>query len=162
MLVGALVALGFTGRGPLSGVVAPPAAAARLLPATISLDGKVVLRGSSSDDGHPDADEVWTGLRGMRFKPAEDWAATGLDADAEGLSEAVLGDDPPKPGRGRVLLDMSYGGTAELRRLRVVRREDPQHGRHWVVDPMVIRYAFASRQISRREAAELRNQALPK
>jgi len=46
----------------LSAVAAPPVLAARLLTATVAVNGETVLESAYDDDGHPAAAEVWTYL----------------------------------------------------------------------------------------------------
>ena len=49
-----------------------PAPAARLVRASIAVDGQVVLLASTSDDGHPDADQVWSYLlERLEFQPTD-------------------------------------------------------------------------------------------
>ena len=40
-----------------------PAFAARYVPIKVSVDGEVILEGNASDNGRPDADEVWDALK---------------------------------------------------------------------------------------------------
>lgn len=58
--------------------------AARFVRAEIFLDGAVVLRGSTSDDGGADVDAVWDYQRGtLAYAPTAAFAALGVPADAK-------------------------------------------------------------------------------
>ena len=126
----------------------------RLVQATVSVDGKVVLRASTSDDGHPDADAVWGYLHRLEFRPTEAFAELGIDPDAGSATlgwlrsreNAHLGDPPD------LELDVSYGGLDRPFRLTLVPGTD---GETWRVDPATIEGRFPYRRITRAQAAQL-------
>lgn len=126
------------------------APAARFVPATIAIDGKEILRGSASDDGKPDVDEVWGYLRGMAFTPTEEFAKLGLAADASQLLLEKKGE--PKA----IVLDLAYGGEVRTWRLELARGVDGQGKACWKLAEPEIERLFSYRLISRSEAARLR------
>ncbi len=149
----ALVLLGvavFAGRALSSSGARPQ----RLVYASVTVDGELVLRGSTSDDGHPDADAVWGYLLELEFQPTEAFASLGIDAASEkvtlgwlkGRENAHRG-DPPK-----IELDVAYGGRDEPFRLGLVRSPGEET---WRVDPETVERRFSHRRITRAQAALL-------
>lgn len=135
--------------------------ATRLVLAEVSVGGEVVLRGSTSDDGEPDADEVWGYLKHLRFAPTDAFAGLGVAADAEALE--LLGEVRPSTATSErpiheptITLDVHYGGVAALRRLSLVRAPSEagggQRGAEWRVAPDERERYFDLRRITRREA----------
>lgn len=142
-----------------------PEVAQRIILAEISVDGVVVLRGSASDDGHPDADEVWGYLETLKFKPTDAFQSLNVAKDAKQLE--LLGTEIPvcgerKPGekirRERsIRLDMSYGGHADVRELDLVRGEPDRGGATWSVTAEDIESNASWRWITRRQADQLKS-----
>jgi hypothetical protein len=140
-----------------SGAVHPPASPglARMILATIRVDGELVLRASTSDDGHPDADAVWGYLLDrLEFEPTEAFAALGLEPTAESVTlgwlssrENAHAGDPPK-----LELEVAYGGSDEPFELGLVRSKS---GTTWRVAAETVEGRFSQRRISRSEAARL-------
>lgn len=129
---------------------APPAPAARFVSASISIGGREILRGSASDDGQPDVDEVWGYLRGIVFAPTEEFARLGLATDAAELLLEKQGE--PKA----IVLDLAYGGEVRTWRLLLQRSQNEQGELRWKLAPVEIGRLFPYRLISRAEAARLR------
>ena len=127
---------------------------ARLVTASVTIDGALVLQGSTSDDGHPDADAVWGYLVGLELEPREGFAALGLADDAteatfgwlRGVKTEHLGDPPS------IELAIAYGGTSTPVILKLVRTAGADT---WRVAPETVERQFPYRLISRRQAAEL-------
>lgn len=139
---------------------------ARLIQAEVSVDGTVILRASTSDNGRPDADEVWGYLEGeIQFVPTEGFADLGLDGSGSHLElhGKPTGLDPDSPGpkfHPTLGLSLDYGGQCDLRELRLVRVDPKDGSAAWKVDPSVVERWFAMRRITRREAALLEDPAL--
>ena len=153
LLLLALIAALANARGPYS---------ARIVTAEVSLDGQVVLRGSTSDDGRPDADAVWEYLRQLSLTPTAKLASVAPERreDHEGGAFSLLGRAEPErrgadggPWRhADIQLDIAYGGAAELRTLRLIPTAKPGE---WRVDLAAIEGWFGLRTIRREWAARL-------
>jgi len=80
-----------------------------LIRASVMYDGKVVLEGSTSDDGRTDADGVWEQLKQITFKPTADFAALGIDPTAK---QTVLTDGRKGVplSQTKLRVDIVYGG----------------------------------------------------
>ena len=132
------------------------ASAARLIRASVSFDGKVILTGSTSDDGHADADDVWEYQKEIKFTPTEAFGALNVDPTAKQTKLVGAG-----PGVAlsdcRITVSIAYGGSSKFRELTLTRVAKDAHGREWMLDPGEVDKWFAYRLISRREAANLRN-----
>lgn len=151
-LLAFLVPLTFAlGWSAARGSVDASAPVARFVPASIAMDGKEILRGSTSDDGHPDVDEVWGYLRGITFSPTDDFAKLGLAADTAQLLLEKKGE--PKA----IVLDLAYGGEVRTWRLELERCVDAHGKPCWKLAPPEIERLFSYRLISRSEAARLRD-----
>jgi len=157
-LVLPLAALALVGGAALLANPAQPgsrARPARLVTASIKVDGELVLRASTSDDGHPDADEVWNYLlERLEFQPAEAFPSLGIDAASETVtlgwlksSETEHLGDPPA-----ISLEVAHGGHDAPFRLGLVRSKGEQA---WRVDRETVENRFPYRSITRTEAAQL-------
>ncbi|MEM7307263.1 MAG: hypothetical protein AAF682_11365 [Planctomycetota bacterium] len=136
-------------RGPVE-----PAARARAILATVSVDGAVVLRAGTSDDGHADADEVWGYLRRLDLHPTEAFAKLGIEAGEKSVTLGWL-KSAANAHRGAppaLELSITYGGLDDPFRLGLVRAEEPGL---WRVAAETVERRFAHRRITRREAALL-------
>lgn len=138
----------------------PPA---RHVGAEIALDGVVVLRGSTSDDGHPDADAVWDYQLGqLTYAPTDAFAKLGVPADAVEWTLASA----PAPARGarpaQVRVEVRYGGGVTTHELALVRVPRTPNGGEWRVQARDVERLFAGRSITRREAANLTTPARTK
>lgn len=130
------------------------ATAARVVQADISLDGKVVLEGSTGDNGRVDADGVWEYLKSIKFKATEDFRKLHVDPEAK---QAVLSSNAPRGQLGTIILNIRYGGKAITRELKVVRVPIDKYGREWSLDPAQVDKLFDDRLIRRSDAARLDN-----
>ena len=132
--------------------------AARLIRAEVSYDGKLVLEGSTSDDGHMDADAAWDYLKTMKFRPTD--AFKTLDFDPSVKETVLLGSSKGVKGVAladcRITVSIAYGGESKFRELTLTRVIKDAHGREWMLDPGEIDKWFAYRLISRKLASELR------
>ena len=126
--------------------------AARLVRATVSIDGKTILEGSTSDDGRVDADGVWEYLRSIRFKATEDFGTLELGPDSK---TTVLSSKAPKGRAGTIIVEIAYGGRASTRELKLVRVPADRQGREWSIDPGEVDRMFNRRYIRRSDAARL-------
>jgi hypothetical protein len=132
------------------------ARAARFIRASVSFDGKVILAGSTSDDGYADADGVWEYLKEIKFKATEAFEALNVDPTAKqaklvGAGSGVALSDC------RITVSIAYGGSSKFRELTLTRVAKDAHGREWMLDPGEVDKWFAYRLISRREASKLRH-----
>ena len=150
-----------TSLGLLASAKSP--AAARLVRASVVVDGEVVLRTSTSDDGSPDADEVWGYLRGLEFEATPEFASLAAARKAEGDdgSFELLGTAVPERGksadggpyrRPEIGLSISYGGEVELRKVRFV---PAATAGKWRLDKGVVERWFGLRMIAREWAVHL-------
>lgn len=89
-----------------------PDAEARAIRAEVLHNDVAVFTSSTSDNGHPNVDEVWAYLPGLKFQPTE--------AYLESLKGAPLGSSVSLKGENNkqsIGLSISYGGRAWLRDL---------------------------------------------
>jgi hypothetical protein len=107
------------------------AVAARYVPISISINGKVVMKTGSGDNGNPGPDVVWRYLNKVRFEPSNGFI---LEPDRDDPLHATL--------TGNVVLDVSYGGRADLAQLKLVRAAEDGP---WQVTPAEIERTFKSR-----------------
>ena len=140
-----LVSLGPAFAGAEAGV--------RLVTARILVDGEVVLQGSTSDDGDPDADAVWAYLHRLDLRPTEAFGSLAIEP---GSDEVTLGwlrsKDNAHLGKPPTLgLEIEYGGEDAPFLLGLVRSE----GGHWRVAPETVERRFSYRRITRSQAADL-------
>lgn len=130
------------------------ATAARYVEASITLDGKTLLKGSRGDNGRVDADGVWEYLKSIRFKATEDFRKLNVAPDAQ---ETILTSDAPAGQLGTIILDIRYGGKAITRELKLVRVPIDEYGREWSLDAAQVDELFDERLIRRSDAAQLEN-----
>ncbi|HUQ68837.1 MAG TPA: hypothetical protein VM165_04900 [Planctomycetaceae bacterium] len=138
------------------GLSVQTAEASRYVELLISVDGKLVLKSSLGDNGHPDADEVWRYLDDLRFAATEHFPAA---ARADGIKTWTLHSDSPE---GRVTVDVWYGGVATVRELKLIRVTPDRYGREWRVAPDELIRTFEDRTITRSQAAGLKSPKLSK
>lgn len=124
--------------------------AARFIRASLAVDGREILESSTSDDGHPDVDEVWGYLRGLEFTPTAEFEELGLAPDAPKLLLEKKGE--PRA----IVLEVGYGGEVRTGRLELERGVDGKGKAFWKLAPAEIERLFPYRLISRAEAARLR------
>lgn len=94
--------------------------AARYVPITISVNGHAVLKGGTSDNGDADPDALWRHLENARLQPI---GAYRVEADPRDSLRATL--------TGKIVLEVSYAGRAEVSALKLVRDESAA----WKVAP---------------------------
>jgi len=129
------------------------AKAARFIRASVSLNGKMILEGSTSDDGYTDADGVWEYPKSIKFKPTEEFKKLKIDPATK---ETVLSSKGPRGEAGGTVVDIAYGGKAMPRSLKLVRVPIDERGREWSFDPAEVDGMFNRRLISRELASQLR------
>lgn len=137
----------------LPGAAAPEDA--RLVTAEVLLGETVLLRGSTSDDGKPDVDQVWSYLRGLRLKPTEAFDALRTERAGQASEPAEpTADERYTLRRGEkdpwIHLRIAYGGRAEVFALTLLRDDGG-----WRVDTADLDRYADMRWIRRSEAARL-------
>ena len=122
-----------TPGAPANAEARPPAE--RLLRSEVRVGNQVVLRGTASDDGTPDADEVWSMAHTVKLYPTEDFADLKAPADAEAFM--VLGTPIPPDGRSDnpvhetdVVFRISGGGEFATMALQI-EKVDVLFGKSW-------------------------------
>ncbi|NQU47905.1 MAG: hypothetical protein HQ519_04605 [Planctomycetes bacterium] len=98
---------------------------ARFISSEILVGGKVMLRSSTSDDGHANADLVWAYLPNLEFKPTEDFT--------QSQKKYLTGDGihfADKKNERSIELKIAYGGRAWVRDLKLEQKADA-----WVLSP---------------------------
>lgn len=142
-----------------SSASSPKASApARLILAEVSVGGTIVLRGSTSDDGQPDADAVWRRLPSVQMSPTDAFAKLGVPDDAEefeirGTEAAAAADEAKPPRRARdVVFSIRYGGTATAYDVTIQRDGKAR----WHVQREAVDGYFSLRTISRYAAGRLK------
>ena len=140
----------------LAGLGVETASGARLVKASVSYDGVVILEGSTSDDGRVDADGVWAYLKTLKFKPTAAFADRKIDP-ATGKTTLTGAGEGVALADSKITVSIAFGGSAKFRELTLIRVPKDSQGKEWRLDPVQVDDRFASRLISRREAARLRN-----
>jgi hypothetical protein len=97
------------------------AAAGRVLGFTVRLDGKDHLFGSAGDNGEAPPGVVWRRLSSTELAPVD---GAEVKPDADDPLRATL--------RGNIAIDVTYGGKATVKELRLVRQTPTAVG--WTVD----------------------------
>jgi hypothetical protein len=126
------------------------ACAARYVPIEVTVDGEVILKGNASDNGEPDADEVWEALKHVNLGETNAFMKLGIDPQAK---------EPTIEGNARksVRINVRYGGVAETNTL-VLRRMPPDSvGRVWRISSTDIDKLFLNRMVSRRDVVRLKD-----
>jgi hypothetical protein len=126
--------------------------ATRAVPIEILLNGVVLLKGSDSDNGSRDFDQVWNDLHKVRFAITEEFTKKYVRPDS---TEVVLectdkGADEPD-----LVIDESYGGEARVRTLKLHRVKPDRFNQEWTLDKEQLTQLFYAREIPRYRAAEL-------
>jgi hypothetical protein len=120
----------------------------------VILDGKVILEGNASDDGHRDADELWEALKSVKLKPTAAFAKLQIKDDAK---QVTVTNTAPKGEESNLQIKMAYGGRAATREIGVTRQPADPAGREWQIDSKDIDRLFEYREISRYEASILKH-----
>jgi len=132
-----------------------PAFAARFVPIKISIDGEVLLEGNASDDGRPDADQVWEALKQVNLEETE---AFKKQFGKVASDEFKLLRKQGERGQPRnVTIDVAYGGLAETASLTIRRMPPDGAGRVWRIRAEDVDTLFNNRLIRRSDAATLSN-----
>ncbi|MBL8734321.1 MAG: hypothetical protein JNN13_18235 [Planctomycetes bacterium] len=130
----------------------------RLVSAEIRYDGRVILRGSASDDGSADCDAVWDYQRGtLAYAPTDAFADLGVPPHAK---EHRLERKPVPRGvapTSGIEVVVDYGGEARTWSLRLVRGAKQPTGGEWYVHPDDVARLFGTRLIARDDAARLQD-----
>jgi hypothetical protein len=107
----------------------------RLIRAEVRVGNKVVLRGHTSDDGSPDADEVWSIAHTVKLYPTKEFATLKVPDDRDEFM--VLGTPiPPDPvvdnevHEHDAVFKISAGGQYETMALKI-ERVAPIFGKPW-------------------------------
>ena len=132
------------------------AQAARYVKIEVLLDGKVLLEGNDSDDGHRDADQVWDALTSVNFKATDEFKKLMTKDDVQ----EVLLKSTTGSARGEQVnlqIDAMYGGTVVTHELHIKRVPVDRFGREWQLDAKELTKLFRYRTISRDQAAQLAN-----
>jgi hypothetical protein len=108
-----------------------PVFAARHVPIAISVNGKVVMKAGTGDNGSPDADTVWGYLKDAQLQPIKGFS---VEPDREEPLKATL--------KGDCIIDVTYAGRAEVSELKLVR---PNEDSPWQVAPAEVERTFKIR-----------------
>ena len=123
----------------------------------VLLNGVVILTSATSDDGHADADEVWSMLNTQLFAPTKDFAQAVSDDVAVGEKVQLRVESKEK-----LIVRVKYGGEARTAILTIVRKQVTRRNRQWLLEGSDVKRMFRSRLISRRQAAALKNPSMAK
>jgi hypothetical protein len=105
--------------------------AARYVPITISVNGHAVLKGGIGDNGAADPDVIWGYLKNAKLQPIGEY---GVEHDPQDPSRATL--------TGKIVLEVSYAGRADVSELKLIRAGDFAT---WKVAPDEIERTFKTR-----------------
>lgn len=122
------------------------AQAARLVKIRVYVDEVVILEGSTSDDGSPDADKVWNYLREVRLKPTNHF---------EKFVDKFTTNDDSIELNATGNISVAYGGQKVFKKAVFTKSTDEKGVAQYRLDPELIEKWFDSRLITRREAAGL-------
>jgi|GEM_PF-1113479 len=132
----------------------------RLIRAEVRVGNKVVLRGTTSDDGSPDADEVWLAADQVKLHPTEHFAA--LKVPEKTKKHLVVGTlIPPdgvtdhEPAHRDAVFWISAGGKIEGMTLEIERTTSGLGKPAWRIPRHVLIDRFNWRLITRYEARHL-------
>ncbi|MCA9124443.1 MAG: hypothetical protein H6822_33865 [Planctomycetaceae bacterium] len=136
-------------------ILSCPVFAARYVPIKVYLDGQVILEGNASDDGSPDADEVWDALKQVNLGETEAFKKLfGKDVDDE---FTILKRRKEREQPLKITIDVAYGGVAETTGLRIRRMHPDGAGRVWRIQSEEVSDLFNERLIRRSDVARLSN-----
>ncbi len=162
-LLFALAPLSRTEAPAASDAEAPSAAAhpARLIRAEVRVGNKVVLRGTTSDDGSPDADEVWLAADQVKLLPTEHFQD--LEVPAKANKHLVVGTPIPpdgvtdhEPAHRDAVFWISAGGKIEGMTLEIERTTTRLGKPAWKIPRHVLTNRFDFRLIARYQARQLK------
>jgi len=131
----------------------------RLIPVLVKLDGKIVLKGSSSDDGSLDPDEIWNLFEmaaatrdkqaGLKETAKLDRAMITQHPDFDGMYRLTSGDG------SKIELSITHSGIALVKELRL--RKIDHKSKKWILDDSQIDELFSTRLLSRELVRQLKN-----
>lgn len=134
---------------------------ARLIRAEVRVGNKVVLRGTTSDDGSRDADEVWLAADQVKLLPTEHFAA--LKVPEKATKHLVVGTPIPsdgvtdhEPAHRDAVFWISVGGKVEGMTLEIERTTVGFGKPAWKIPRHVLVDRFNWRLITRYEARQLK------
>ena len=162
-LLFALAPLSRTEAPAASDAGAPSSAVqpARLIRAEVRVGNKVVLRGTTSDDGSPDADEVWLAADQVKLLPTEHFKD--LEVPAKAKKHLVVGTPIPpdgvtdhEPAHRDAVFSISAGGKIEGMSLEIERTTIGFGKPAWRIPRHVLIDRFNWRLITRHEARQLK------
>ena len=137
------------------------ARSARLIRAEVRVGNKVVLRGTTSDDGRRDADEVWLAADQVKLLPTEHFAE--LKVPAKATKHLVVGTPIPpdgvtdhEPNHRDAVFWISAGGKIEGMTLEIERTTVGLGEPAWKIPRHVLIDRFNWRLITRHEARQLK------
>ncbi len=108
-----------------------PGFAARYVPIAVSIGGKVVIKSGRWDNGRVGADTVWRHLNELKLQPISGFS---VEADREDSLRATL--------KGDVVVDVRYGGRAEVTELKLIRANEDAP---WQIAPAEVERTLRSR-----------------
>ena len=149
------------GGAPATDAAEASASPARLIRAEVRVGNKVVLRGTTSDDGSRDADEVWLAADQVKLLPTEHFAA--LEVPAEAKKHRLVGTPIPpdgvtdhEPAHRDAVFSISAGGKIEGMSLEIERTTIGFGKPAWRIPRHVLIDRFNWRLITRHEARQLK------
>lgn len=149
------------GGAPATDAADTSAHPARLIRAEVRVGNKVVLRGTTSDDGSPDADEVWLAADQVKLLPTEHFAA--LKVPPKATKHLVVGTPIPSDGvtdhesnHRDAVFSISAGGKIEGMTLEIERTTVGFGKPAWKIPRHVVIDRFNWRLITRYEARQLK------
>ncbi len=122
-----------------------PADDARAIRAQVLVDGETMFWASTSDNGHPNVDEVWAYLPDLHFEPRP--------AYLKSLGDKPIGSTAAfkdKNNKRTIELSISYGGRAWLRELTLEKQ-----GAAWRISTQQVETQAPYRWIPRRSVEDL-------
>ena len=149
------------GGAPATDAAEASAHPARLIRAEVRVGNKVVLRGTTSDDGSRDADEVWLAADQVKLLPTEHFAA--LKVPEKAKKHLVVGTPIPpdgvtdhEPAHRDAVFSISAGGKIEGMTLEIERTTVGFGKPAWKIPRHVLIDRFNWRLITRYEARQLK------
>ena len=149
------------GGAPATDAPETSARPARLIRAEVRIGNKVVLRGTTSDDGSRDADEVWLAADQVKLLPTEHFAA--LKVPEEATKHLVVGTPIPpdgvtdhEPAHRDAFFSISAGGKIVGMTLEIERTTVGLGKPAWKIPRHVLIDRFDWRLITRYEARQLK------
>lgn len=131
----------------------------RLIPVHVKLNGKMVLKGSSSDDGSLDPDEIWNLFQdhaeasdkqaGLKETSNLDSKMISKHPDFDGVYRLTAEDGSP------IELEITHSGVVFVDELRL--RQFDFKSKKWMLDGAQIKELFSTRLLSRELVRKLKH-----